>query len=83
MPTPRFTETPQGEARIETYTVVHEQGAPSRGIVIGRLNLDDTRFIANTLNDPEALATMVEKEMLGAVGQVVSEDGKNTFTPTR
>ncbi len=37
MMSPRFTETPEGDAKVETYTVIHERGVPVRGIVIGRL----------------------------------------------
>ena len=42
-----FMETPEGEAIVETYTVVHSREGPSKAIVIGRLN-DGTRFLSNT-----------------------------------
>ena len=70
MESPRFTPNPQGEARVETYTVVHERGVPARGIVIGRLLADDARFIANTLTDEATLTAMVQQEMLDKVGVV-------------
>lgn len=77
---PRFTETPDGPATVETYTVLHSRGGPERGLVIGRLG-DGTRFIANTPDDPGTLKAMVTRDMLGAPGSVSSHEGMNTFTP--
>ena len=75
MLSPRFTETPEGDARVETYTVIHERGVPVRGIVIGRLVADNTRFIANTLSDAETLGRMMVEEMLDRPGSVTTGDG--------
>jgi acetyl-CoA C-acetyltransferase len=77
---PPFSETPAGPATVETYTVLHGRQGPERGLVIGRL-ADGTRFVANTPGDPETLRAMVERDMLGAPGQVSSHEGLNTFTP--
>ena len=75
-----FTESPNGPASIETYTVVHGREGPESGIVIGRL-ADGTRFIANTPDDPETLQSMVGRDMLGASGKVTSGENLNTFVP--
>src|SRR5213079_2357478 len=55
LPHPAVTETPQGAARIETYTVVRRREGPFMGIVIGR-DEADRRFCAVTPPDPEVLA---------------------------
>ena len=77
---PAFTETPEGSATIETYTVLYSREGPERGLVIGRL-ADGTRFIANTPDDAETLQSMVLRDMLGARGDVSRRDGLNIFTP--
>jgi acetyl-CoA C-acetyltransferase len=83
MLSPRFTETPEGDARVETYTVIHERGVPVRGIIIGRTVADNTRFIANTNNDSETLARMMAEEMLERPGRVITgagAQGTNLFS---
>jgi acetyl-CoA C-acetyltransferase len=82
LPHPAVTETPQGAARIETYTVVHRREGPFMGIVIGR-DADGRRFVANTPNDPATLAGLERGEQVGRTGQVVpGADGQtNLFTP--
>lgn len=82
MKSPIFTETPYGEAHVETYTVCFNRGIAERGIVIGRLAENDQRFVANTPNDAATLQPMVEQEYLGKAGQVTSKEGLNTFTPS-
>ena len=82
MLSPRFTETPEGDAKVETYTVIHERGVPVRGIVIGRLIADNVRFIANTANDTETLSRMLAEEMLERAGRVTTgaaAEGANLF----
>lgn len=74
------TETPDGRARIETYTVMHDRKGPSFGIVFGRLD-DGRRFIANPPADPALLADMEARDYLGATGRVGHADGRATFTP--
>ncbi len=54
MPTPPFTETPEGDGQLETFTVVHHKGAPMFAIVIGRLETGE-RFIAQIHEGLEAL----------------------------
>lgn len=78
---PALTQKPEGRARIESYTVVFGREGPLRGIVIGRLDADDTRFVANTPDDPALLATMVERDFMSASGNVSAGDVVNRFVP--
>ncbi|MHB8684457.1 MAG: acetyl-CoA acetyltransferase [Dehalococcoidia bacterium] len=83
-PRPAFEETPSGEATVETYTVLFDRdGAPERGIIIGRLR-DGRRFIANPPAERAVLEAMTVVEMHGAPGRVArAADGDtNVFTPT-
>ena len=80
LPDMRFTETPSGDGNIETYTVCFGRSGPERGIVIGRLG-DGTRFIANTPADAATLNGLMDVDSLGRPGKVVSQDGRNVFTP--
>ncbi|MGZ6020099.1 MAG: acetyl-CoA acetyltransferase [Phenylobacterium sp.] len=82
LPHPVVTETPQGPAKIETYTVVHRREGPFMGIVIGR-DAEGRRFVANTPNDPATLAGLEQGEQVGRTGQVTqAADGQtNLFTP--
>ena len=78
---PETTETPDGPARIETYTVMHDRKGPSFAILFGRLG-DGRRFIANTPEDPGLLADMTERDYLDAAGRVATDgDGVAVFTP--
>jgi len=81
MESPDVTETPGGAATIETYTVCYNRGIAERGIVIGRLDANGARFVANTPADESTLRLMIETEQLGRSGMVVSKEGMNTFTP--
>ena len=82
LPHPDVTETPQGAATIETYTVVHRREGPFMGIVIGR-DAEGRRFVANTPNDPATLAGLEQGEQVGRTGRVAQGlDGQtNLFTP--
>ncbi|MFQ3596561.1 MAG: hypothetical protein SNJ63_10675, partial [Sphingomonadaceae bacterium] len=62
MASPPFTETPQGEGAIETFTVVFDQGTPAFGIVIGRLLATGERFLAQVR---EGAGAMVDAPMVG------------------
>ena len=77
---PDFTEVPQGDCSVETYTITHSRSGPDKGIVIGRLK-DGTRFIANTERDPATLEYMCQEEMLNAFGTVSSDGKRNIFKP--
>jgi acetyl-CoA C-acetyltransferase len=77
LPKAPFTETPDGAATVETYTVAHSKSGPELGIGVGRLAATGVRFIANTAG------TELEcGDALGRAGVVRSEGGRNTFTPT-
>jgi acetyl-CoA C-acetyltransferase len=77
LPKAPFTETPDGAATVETYTVAHSKSGPELEIVVGRLAATGVRFIANT-----AGAELECGDALGRAGVVRSEGGRNTFTPT-
>ena len=77
---PNFIETPEGEATVETYTVVHSRNGPDQGIVIGRLD-NGKRFIANTEKDPKILQLMSHEEMLNKRGYVSRDGKRNIFKP--
>jgi acetyl-CoA C-acetyltransferase len=75
-------EAADGAAVVETYTVLYgRDGAPERGIVIGRLDDDGTRFIANTSSDREDLEQFVAVENVGRSGKVSVRDNRNHFEP--
>ncbi len=76
---PSFTETPDGEGTIETYTVLHGRKGVQRALVIGLL-ADGTRFMAETPDDDETLQAMMSEDRLGCSGTVSSGD-KNLFVP--
>ncbi len=82
-PHPAVDETPNGKARIETYTVVNGRDGPDFSIVFGRLDETGARFVAHTPNDPATLNDMMTREQLGRPGTVKSAaDGSvNIFTP--
>ena len=77
---PPFTESPNGNGTIETYTVVHGRIGVERALVIGVLD-DGTRFIAETPNDEQTLRQMMDREMIGASGTATAGEEKNLFVP--
>ena len=78
--TPDFTESPEGNCSVETYTVVHSRNGPKESIIIGRLE-DGKRFIANTLKEPSILEYMSQNDMLNTKGTVSNDGKRNIFTP--
>lgn len=79
---PSITESPDGDATVETYTVeFNRDGAPLRGHVIGRLKSNGHRFIANHADERtlwELCSTEVEP--IGRSGTVkTGDDGKSLF----
>jgi acetyl-CoA C-acetyltransferase len=73
LPTVAVTEHPEGTGTIETYSVRYDW--PTRtGVIIGRLDADNSRFMAITTDD-ELLALMTEGDPLGAA-IAVRPDGK-------
>jgi acetyl-CoA C-acetyltransferase len=80
MPSPEIEAVPEGWARIETYSVAFAGGSPRLGIVIGRLEANGRRFVANTpAGDAAMLEALVSEEALGRRGRVRSEGGRNVF----
>ncbi|KAH7411347.1 hypothetical protein BKA64DRAFT_663253 [Cadophora sp. MPI-SDFR-AT-0126] len=85
-PVPDVDDTAEGEAIIETYTVVFEKdGTPQLGHIVGRLKGNGHRFLANHADDGtlQQLCSS-SKEPIGRSGWVMTgEDGRNLFTFTR
>ena len=77
---PTVTEFANGKAIIETYTIMYDRSGPSYGILFGRLD-DNSRFIANTIDDKELMFQMTRDDYLGLSGRVKNIDGINIFTP--
>ncbi len=80
-PTPPLDRA-DGPATIETYTVIYARdGAPERGIVLGRLDAGGARFLANTPPERGVLEDLVAREGVGRPGRVRHVDGRNVFEP--
>ena len=77
---PSFIEEANGNAYIETYTVINDREGPSFSILFGRLN-DGSRFIANTPNDKDLLLDMMTNDYLNIRGKVEYKDNINIFKP--
>jgi acetyl-CoA C-acetyltransferase len=78
---PGLAREPVGAAAVETCTVMHARdGAPVRGLVIGRLE-DGRRFLANTAEDRGVLEALMSDDIVGRRGRVEPIDGKNRFEP--
>ncbi|HEX2463976.1 MAG TPA: acetyl-CoA acetyltransferase, partial [Thermoanaerobaculia bacterium] len=79
-PKPAVVEEANGNATIETYTVVFDdQAAPRLGIVVGRLD-DGRRFLANIPPDDRTLlGSLVREDGVGTRGRVARENGTNVF----
>ncbi len=78
-PHPNIVPEPSGAATVETYTVLHDrEGAPMRGVVIGRL-ADGSRFLSNTSGDRAELESMMQSECVGRSGRVTRHDSNNIF----
>jgi acetyl-CoA C-acetyltransferase len=79
LPHPPLAEEASGRGTIEAYTIAHgRNGAPERGVVIGRLT-DGRRFLAVVRAKPDVLAAMEGEEQVGRVGTVRCEAGVNRF----
>ena len=70
-----LTEQADGEAVIETYTVRYDWPVRT-GIVVGRMQSDDSRFMAVT-DDADLVALLSEGEPLGARIRVRSDGATN------
>ena len=81
MARPHVDAQPNGEATIETYTVMHDRTGPKMGIIVGRL-ANGHRFLAHTPSDPATLASLMDRECLGRKGTVTAGSPTNTFIPS-
>lgn len=82
LPKAPFTDTPQGAATVETYTVMHGKDGPEYAVVFGRLNATGQRFVANLPDDPARLWDLQNRDSLGRPGCVHrADDGRNLFNP--
>ncbi len=77
-PHPVATETPEGKATVETYTVATDRKGRRFGIIVGRLE-DGTRFLANSPDDNATLNRMMREEVLGQSGTVTTTPSGNLF----
>jgi acetyl-CoA C-acetyltransferase len=80
-----FTESPNGEGTVETYTVLYgRDNQPQQGVVIGRLGeLDDPeaeRFVAMVDGDSDVLQGMTREDMIGSKGNASTGDELNKFS---
>ena len=67
----------QGQARIETYTLVYDKhNQAKRAIIIGRLNSGE-RFLANAERD--SFNELSDQQCVGREGLVKSISEKNVF----
>jgi acetyl-CoA C-acetyltransferase len=80
MDRPLVEAQPNGEATIETYTVMHDRSGPKIGIIVGRL-ANGHRFLAHSPSDPATLADLMERECLGRKGTATAGSPTNTFVP--
>lgn len=74
---PAFTETPNGQGTVETYTVIYDKEGPRKAILIGRLNQGNVRFLANS-KDPEMMAQMIDAPVIGRPTTVSTGERNNT-----
>jgi acetyl-CoA C-acetyltransferase len=82
LPTPPVIKTAEGEAVVETYTVIFDRdGSPRAGFIMGRLGdgADEMapRFIANAGDDVDLLKRMTEEDFIGRKGTVANIDRIN------
>ncbi len=86
MPRPTVIKEANGDAVIETYTVLFGRtNEPEAAIVIGRLGdavtQDAPRFLSLVTADADTLTRMTQTDYMGAKGSVSHKDGRNFFAP--
>lgn len=72
---------PSGAGRVDSYTVEHDRSGPSRGIVVGRTE-EGRRFVANTPDDEQLLASLDDSEFVGRRGQLRVDGDVVRFDPS-
>lgn len=78
LPKVSVTEKPDGAATIETYSVRYDWPTTT-GIIVGRLDVDNSRFLATT-EDPELVALMCDGDPLNAAITVRPTEHGNRAT---
>jgi acetyl-CoA C-acetyltransferase len=77
LPVAEFAPVPEGYARIETYTVRHTKSGPV-GIIVGRLDGNDRRCLANPAEgDDDLLDLLIDGEPIGAQIMVQPHEAGN------
>ena len=77
----RVTEQARGAGRIESYAAIYANGNPVSGFIAGRLDADDSRFLALVQPDERlSLAALFEDEVIGLPVKVTYDDGTNYFS---
>ena len=75
-------KAPEGNATVETYTIGHgRDGSPEKGLIVGRLDSTNARFLATAPSDASLLADLETRELIGTKGNVAMRDGKAIFEP--
>lgn len=75
-----LTDNVEGAARIESYTLMVRNNVPEKAIIVGRLQDNNQRFLANTSSsDPTLLQSFINQDRVGAEGKVETVDGKCQF----
>jgi len=83
LPAPVLLQEADGEATIETYTIVYVKGQPAYALVVGRRLAGGERFLALSQDgDAETLAGMLKEDPLGRRIHVRSFGVGNRFTFT-
>ena len=78
---PALTTAPQGEGKVETYTVKYGRSGAT-GVIIGRLP-DGSRFLATTApGDNASVAALVADDAFGRTVDVTG-DGKHNIASVR
>lgn len=74
------TETPDGDAVVESYVAAYQRGKPAIGYIVGRQGTDAHRFLAVPApDDRETLNALFETEPMGRRVRVDGSGERNTF----
>jgi acetyl-CoA C-acetyltransferase len=79
-PAPQQALEAEGWATVETWTVQHAPDGSRTGIVIGRLEADNRRFVALTADGDPLLDLLATGEPIGARAYVRTVDTVNRVT---
>ena len=80
-PKTEVENTPNGEALIETYTVLYQRGSPIRAIIIGHLKENSKRFYASLASeDSDTIRRLIDVDSIGQSIWVESFTNSNRIT---